>query len=322
LQNNLIKKIEANSFYYVQNLGSLDLSRNMLASQSDLDNVKLAFFTYLTYLDMSNSNLSSFPVFNLVTTGYKLKYLALASNQIESLSSVHFEQLQNLVSLDLANNCIRSIDATTNGLFVYLSKLEALNLSSNFIDDASLGKMQFDALISLNTLNLSYNSIRTVSRFLFIGLKKLEQIDLSYNYLVSIETNSFYMLSVLKSVYLMDNGVDGEGMRPNISGNFIYACGLIKFVYVSSLDMVTANLASFTGSLKAVEANKVVNGAVYYNSINIIVDNFDYYKKGTREACELTIYLLRYKIHLNLFSDFDFDVFVAFCYSLDLIAES
>lgn len=78
------------------------------------------------------------------------------------------------------------------------------------------------------------------------------------------------------------------------------------------------NVDSLSSSLQATKANKIVNDAVYYNSINILVDDFDYYKNDKESVCELTIRLLKNRIHVNLFTDFEFDLFLFNCFSLSL----
>mgnify|MGYP003385270302 CR=1 FL=1 len=60
------------------------------------------------------------------------------------------------------------------------------------------------------------------------------------------------------------------------------------------------------------------NEADYYKSINIRVDNYEYYKTEPKLACELTILLLSHRIHLNLFNDYDFSIFLENCFSQDL----
>lgn len=163
-------------------------------------------------------------------------------------------------------------------------------------------------------MNLSHNYITVLSGYIFKELKKLETIDISYNLIYQIESDSFYSLSALKRFYLLN-----LQQSTILSVDFVFQCRSLKWVYISSIDMITHNLEALTKSLRAVDANKVVNEAVYYESINVVLlDNFEYYASNRTLACELTIRLLKNKIHFNLFSDFHVDMFFSNCYSQDL----
>lgn len=318
MANNLIRVIEAGSFTYLRGLSFLYLSQNMLNSHSDLDNINFGRFRWLYSLEFSNSNLTHFPLFSEVfptKISYELTLLDLSRNKIETLSSSHFQLLQNLVSLDLENNRIGEVHVDDEGLFSTLTKLEILKLSQNRLDNTNLAKVKFANCINLKHLNLSYNHLKIVDNNLFSALKKLEIIDLSYNGLIVIEAYSFESMLALKSLYLNDDVSMGV---VRLSDRFAHECDALKFVFVSSIEFVETNVEALIGSLKAVEAHKIVNGAVYYSSINIIVDNFDYYGRDERWSCKLTIFMLKAKIHVNLFSDIDFEVFLDNCYSLDL----
>lgn len=314
LANNRIKTIEIHAFDQLYGFIKLYLSENCF--KNGLENVDFNRFIWLDALEIANGNLCEIPQFNrLYTDVFELTSLVLPGNRLERLSSAHFEHLQNLVNLNLENNLIRTIDSSpSKGLFYDLVRLEVVNLARNLIDDFNLDNLNLASCSNLRNLNLSYNNLSTLRSHLFSDLTKLETIDLSYNSLRQIEANAFYSLLELKMLYLV-----GVNVGVKISENFAFECKLLRFVYVSSVDFVEVNFDGLTSSLRAVEANKVVNGAVYYASINIIVDNYDYYKNERRFAsCMLTLRFLRHKIHLNLFSDFDFDVFFSSCYSIDL----
>jgi Leucine-rich repeat (LRR) protein len=322
MANNLIQVIEAGSFTYLRGLSFLYLGQNMLNSHNDLDNINFGHLRWLYSLEFSNSNLTHFPLFSEIfpaKISYQLTLLDLSRNKIETLSSSHFQLLQNLVSLDLENNWIGEVQVDDEGLFSTLTKLEILKLSQNRLDNSNLAKVKFANCINLKHLNLSYNRLKSVDNNLFSALKKLETIDLSYNGLIEIEAYSFESMLALKSLYLNDDvSMRGGASVVRLSDRFAHECGALKFVFVSSIEFVEANVGALIGSLKAVEAHKIVNGAVYYSSINIIVDNFDYYGRDERWSCKLTIFMLKAKIHVNLFSDIDFEVFLENCYSLDL----
>jgi hypothetical protein len=247
-------------------------------------------------------------------SGYRLKYLSLARNRIQSLSFAHFVMLGNLETLDISNNLIQNIDAP-NGLFSSLTKLSILDLDQNLLDDRNIVKIKFNDCFNLVYLNLSYNKLTSVNTGLFENLKKLELIDLSYNYLIQIESGSFYSLSSLKKLFLL-----GDQMgKTALNKNFKIECDSLSLIYISSIDFVVFNVEALVNSLQAVKTNKVVNEAVYYESINIIVNNFKYYQEQnlTISPCLLTILMLKNKIHLNLYGDYDVDLFFVNCLFTD-----
>ena len=103
--------------------------------------------------------------------------------------------------------------------------------------------------------------------------------------------------------------------------NFITNCDKLKILHVSSIDFVRFNFDTLSSSLIAVATNKKVNEAIYYNSINIKINNYDFFENDVKSVCELIIELLKKRIHLNLFDDMDMEIFMQKCFSLDLIED-
>lgn len=350
LSNNRLKLIQPGSFDLIQSLGTLSLDGNLLLNDNQLANVNFRFLNWLSLLDLSNMNLTRLPLFdsyliasgNKGNDGYQVQSMKLAHNRIESIGSVYFDYLDALIELDLSDNRIARVDPPD--VFYGSPKLKTLDLSWNLIDTVALNSINFKYCSNLKMLNLSHNSIDRLGSFLFDQLKKLDTIDVSYNPIIQIDAYAFNGLITLKNLYVYSmttSTVVSSSTLANtrqqstttttttkslprsmfIQENFTSGCDLLKFVHVSSIDLIRGNLATLSSSLRAVAANKVVNEAAYYYSINIIVNNFDYYKSDRKSACELTIQLLKLRIHVNLFDDFDFDVFLANCYTLDLIVD-
>lgn len=322
--------IQPGAFDSILGLTFLALDNNLPIEDDRqlLVNLGLDSFIFLNFLSLSNSNLTQMPVFNSSSSaGYTLYWLYLAGNRIKSIDSSHFRYLKQLNELDLANNQIEHVldSIGSGGVFGDSGKLESLNLSSNLLDLNSINRINFNMYINLRLLNLSHNRIDVLCRYLFSGLNKLEQIDVSFNQIRLIEANTFNRLSSLKAIYL--NGIM-NGEKSNelvvIEEGFTIACESLKFVYVSSTDLVRTNAKALSKSLKAVATKRNVAEVLYFNSINLIVSNlFGNYDEANQKnkstiACELTIFFLRHLIQVNLFDDFGFNVFMSNCYSLDI----
>ena len=244
---------------------------------------------------------------------------------------MHSKEIRNLnylSFLDLSFNRISRIgDSTTanTDLFDQSCLIENLNFSHNLIDDVNLARVNFNACSQLKLVNLSSNQIGFLQERLFDGLALLEAVDLSGNSrLRAIEPFTFTNLASLKTIFLMQ--VDDQSIV--IGENFVSNCGQLKFVHVSSFELVWSNRDTLAKSLQPVPTKKKVNNAVYFYSINIIVDSTlsssIYFAKNDNnkikeKKCELVIWMLQRQIQINLLDDVDFEVFLSNCYSIDLL---
>ncbi|KAG7960898.1 hypothetical protein I3843_10G150500 [Carya illinoinensis] len=163
----------------------------------------MANLTRLLYLDMSSNNFSGpIPSFSKAKN---LTQINLSHNDLTcQITSTHWEELKNLVNLDLRDNSLNgSIPAS---LFSHLS-LQILQLSNN----------QFSGLFSnissdvLNTLDLSSNNLQgaiPVSVFDFQGLKILSLSSNNFN--GSFKLNMIEQLRNLSSLDLSYNSLSIE----------------------------------------------------------------------------------------------------------------
>lgn len=325
LSHNRLKFIESNSFASLHNLEHLMLDHNEDLKLSDVANLGKNFLEKLSNLEslnMTNTNLVEFPRFSDSNADYKLVSLDLSHNRMQNLAKTYLNYIKRLVFLDLGFNQIDLID--TGDIFAGLNMLETLILSFNRIND--LSHIDFGVLFNVKLVNLSYNLIDYVAGNLFYNMKKLETIDLSYNAIYYIEKSAFNSLPYLKSVYLYSVRNETQTKFTVFEDEFILNCESLKFVYFSWFELIEKNLQSLARTLKPLKYHRKVNEVSYFSAINVILDNHDYYY-GAQDhhnvnilSCQITIELLKYKIHLNLFTDYDADMFFQSCFMIDLLS--
>ncbi|CAG2192076.1 unnamed protein product [Mytilus edulis] len=152
-------------------------------------------------LDLSSS---LFPNNNLIVPAYT--YMAdfkLFNCSIDKIMPYSFEQLMNLLHLDLSYNKLKVLQSYT---FYGLTKLVTLNLKGNLM----LGFIKpnaFMALPNVKDLELSGTRIKTLFNGTFIGLENLETFNITGNGLTTVEENVFDGLVSLLTIDLTQNDV-------------------------------------------------------------------------------------------------------------------
>ncbi len=163
---------------------TLDFTNNNLRTfPSSLTNT---WFDSLLSLNLSKNQINNFnDDFHLFKSGLTLTSLDLSSNKLNRIASDTFKQLKSLKSLRLNDNQIAYIDsfAFTDSL----SGLTELDLSHNYITDASMEFLIFASLSKLRTLKLGYNQLSTFSDQMILNLYSLETLDLSNNNLKTFD---------------------------------------------------------------------------------------------------------------------------------------
>lgn len=127
----------------------------------------------LKYLNLGKNKLKSIEgAFNLLSS---LNVLILRENSIEEVTPFTFTGMDNLISIDISKNYIRSV---APGVF-----------SNNY----------------LNEVNISGNLLKELAQETFINLPILEMLDLSHNNLIGIQNGAFDSIPRLKKLYLHHN---------------------------------------------------------------------------------------------------------------------
>ncbi|XP_044584767.1 leucine-rich repeat-containing protein 15-like [Cotesia glomerata] len=253
-------KIEEIIFENIRSLGDimpsithLYLGKNDLKSVDFLKNFPLS----LTYLDLHANEIKNFDIGKSVN---RLKVLNLNENQIESLCGFHdsiydyrrcwgmtlgvlrqlqclsivnvglqyiapdsFENLSELIYLDMSENKISEINNALNNLVQLktlilknnqlidipnisnLKNLEYFSVSNNNL--TSLKRYTFDHLLNLKILKLSHNGLTEIIPGTFNKLVSLEVLDLSSNKLQILPNDWIGPKIKLKYLFLNDNSL-------------------------------------------------------------------------------------------------------------------
>ena len=128
--------------------------------------------------------------------------LVLSGNPLAELEARAFErvELRNLQRLHMVNCRLHEINVDA---FQQLSNLIELDLSQN-----DLTTLPTPALVNtpiLRKLSLANNKIRAIKNEPFGKLNQLQSIDLSRNGIEFIDSNSFVGIRNLKHLYLHEN---------------------------------------------------------------------------------------------------------------------
>ncbi len=179
-------KIADNSIADSYELGSLSNLQILYASHTGNKNItNLASATSLRILDLSGNSLSDSDV-SFLKKLTALEILFLADNQI--LTSLAFEGLERLVSLDLSNNSLSEVDK-----FARFVKLQKLFLDNNKLTamDRLAGILKLDQLI---TLSLSGN-MTAIDLAQLASLTHIEQLQINGKATALVTVKGFSGLS-------------------------------------------------------------------------------------------------------------------------------
>ena len=204
--------------------------------------------------------------------------------------------MSELSLLDFSSNRITQIDKDA---FLNCRNLEILSIANNYL--TRLTQNNFYYLFSLEHLNLSRNLIESIEADSFRNLNKLEVLDLNFNKLHSIENDLFAGLNSLKDLYLFS---ETSIQLRNQSFNYLTSLSNI-FLNVS---LVVANKCVFMRSIERKVQRNIFNRFVFFRSLNLIT-----FESNFEDECHLAFNLLQFKIHFNLRSDYQNELFYAKC---------
>lgn len=271
---NMINNIEVDDDLHVfDKLKKLDLSRNAIdnipeavferfgeleclnLSYNNLKTLDILSFEGLKSLRSLRLEYNDIPDINSSLLRFKyLKYLSLGHNRIDRILGKDFQNLSNLVKIDLSFNKISVIDKVT---FQNMSLLGELNLSDNSLD--SVDKEYFKYTNHIFSVNLKSNKLKYLPVELFkgknmsffsvqdnilqgelvsgtfFGLYSVLKLDLAYQYLTSIEENAFIGLDRLEILLLNNNKIR------NISKKSFTSLQNIKHLDLSNNYIITVN---------------------------------------------------------------------------------
>ena len=325
LSFNHLKSLEYDSFRHLENLIYLDLSFNRI------EKIDSRIFDWgdhnkkipLKYLNMESNYVIRFE--NRFLNFLNLELFKMSSNRLDELPNFQYwsdQWYSNTFEFYFNRNKIATLKSkqftlATIGLkvlnfdFNQIATIEedALlnlrnieNLSVAFNNLSRIEKHYFFHLFSLKHLNLSSNQIEFVEFDSFINLNKLFSLDLSYNLLRKIEPYLFSGLSNLNDLYLINDW--------KISLSELSFANLTKIGNFYLNESMTNEYKCIFAHAMQRDVQRVIKKRFsFFKSINLITQT-------NRDECELKLHLLQFKIHLNLKTDEENEIFYEKCQSL------
>ncbi|KAI8120976.1 Chaoptin [Lucilia cuprina] len=218
LANNNITSLRRRSFQGLNSLQELDLSFNRLDQLqveqfSNLRKLRILKInanklkalprevfmnTRLEYLDISDNQLTVWPVPAFSDVGFTLRSIQMSSNMLEYLDSSMFINSQFLYDINLSNNKITVLPDNT---FSFLNNLTNLDLSANPLVTTNLKE------IFLHTPRLRRLKIYNMGLYILpqLNLPLLSYLDVSGNYLQ--ELSSLHEMRQLRFVNISHNKI-------------------------------------------------------------------------------------------------------------------
>ncbi|KAL4659387.1 leucine-rich repeats and immunoglobulin-like domains protein 3 [Arapaima gigas] len=175
----------------------LDLSQNKLQS---IDRTAFAKLRHLNELKLNNNELDSVP--DLGPCSSNITMLHLANNRISKVLPEQLQLFQSLEMLDLSNNNIIELKATS---FPALP-LKFLFMNSNRISSLEPGCFS-NLSTTLQVLKLNRNRLSSVPPKIF-QLPNLQHLELNRNRVKRVEGLAFHGLHSLKSLKMQRNGIN------------------------------------------------------------------------------------------------------------------
>ncbi|XP_015113349.1 toll-like receptor 6 [Diachasma alloeum] len=199
LQNNSISALAPGLVADMNQLVTLDLSRNTLTS-SWLNAGTFAGLIRLVLLDLSRNKIVKVDP-ALFKDLYTLQILNLHHNEIDTIPADTFSPMSNLHTLDLAHNKLTYLDAySLNGLFA----MSLFSLDSNLLE--GIHPDAFRNCSSMQDLNLSGNNLEAIPVALK-DMRMLRTLDLGENQIKSLEKPGFRGMSSLYGLRMIGNEI-------------------------------------------------------------------------------------------------------------------
>ncbi|XP_053546856.1 toll-like receptor 13 [Bombina bombina] len=215
LDNNNIRKISMSTFRFIENtLQVLDLGANKLQYKS----AKKTFSPFSRLRKVYDLKLQAQQPYGLSTLPHRflaglpsLRMLYLSQNRLTNLNSDVFDDLDQLIYLDLAEDC-NGIQNFPPGIFKNQTKLRVLNLQNICLQ--TFNAEVFADLIKLEKLNLNKNGLKHIDVRVLNSMTKLKYLDLSYCPLKCICNNEELQMWLNKSevqiIHLYNMSCPGE----------------------------------------------------------------------------------------------------------------
>ncbi|XP_068586152.1 trophoblast glycoprotein [Cebidichthys violaceus] len=185
----------------------LCFSQTVKCQNQDLDAIPHSLPANTKFLFVTGNNISRVGVDSFPTRLQMLTDLYLSGNEVEFVEAMVFDNLPNLVRLDLSNN---RIQAFSERAFPEDNKVQLLNLSRSFHNhsfmDSVLSVLQSGHLLQLTVLDLSNNDLVILPDDIFSGLPNLVNLSLQSSSILSVQ-NGTLRAPPLRDLDLRDNSL-------------------------------------------------------------------------------------------------------------------
>ena len=243
----------------------------------------------LNSIDFNTNNLKSIPA-GLLRNQYELSSVSISDNLLENLQAGLFQNLTFLENVDFSANLLTEIPA---GIFQSLQNLNTVNLSGNLLTGIPAGL--FQSLQNLNTVDLSDNSLIEIPAGLFQSLHNLKTVDLSANLLTGIPTGLFQSLKNLYTVDLCDNSLT------DIPAGLFQSLHNLNTVDLSSNFLTSIISRMFINLPTLIKINLVANQLNYIadDAISPYLDSLKYIDLSQNNFTTIPTIFQYYNVFLN-----------------------
>lgn len=199
-------------------------SQTVKCQKQDLDSIPHSIPSNTKILFVTGNNISSISADSFPSPLEQLTDLYLSGNEIQSVDSEVFDNLPNLVRLDLSNNNIQEFSERA---FPHSNSLQVLNLSRSFHNysqtNSVLNNLLSGNLAHLTVLDLSDNDLLVPPDNMSANLPSLLTLNLQNASIVSLQ-NGTLTLPLLRDLHLQDNRL--KNLPSAILSDFSLAPGL------------------------------------------------------------------------------------------------
>ncbi|KAJ8723221.1 hypothetical protein PYW08_003133 [Mythimna loreyi] len=228
INNCKLTQLPDNTFHELKKLKKLKI-RSKNSEWSPTKNLELSLNAFnglseLQSLDLAQNNIKFVPS-GVFCSLENLSTLNLTHNRIRTVGQLGFGQGcgSNLHGLDLSHNEIKSLPEDSE--LIKLRSLQHLYVQHNNISDIS--SEAFNGLVSMRVLNISHNQLHTLPEGLFANARELREIYLNDNTLFELARGIFHRLEQLIVLDLSSNQLTSSHID---DGTFL---GLIRLIVLN-----------------------------------------------------------------------------------------
>ncbi|MGG5315161.1 leucine-rich repeat domain-containing protein [Enterococcus sp. AZ072] len=175
----------------------------------------LSYAKNLTYLSVTNTDLSKTSNLSEIGTLSKLETIIATGDNLSDISFVKSNQLTSLTSADLSNNVLTNLNSIAG---INLPNIERLDVSNNLLTDISI--IENVDVPKLNTLLASHNQITDISPIAKSTLTSLVTLDASHNMITEIDAFANATFTNLEYLIVNNNQIKDISVMKNLKDRY------------------------------------------------------------------------------------------------------